>query len=121
MDAQGNITVSRKVSGDQDGDATLFGGVLTNHTSRLFEMLHSKVPQLRYSSLELVSLLLRQGLVSQTTGVQLKPINDAHFLSCLGKSKRSSSTFVCIARRYRQFANQVSCADSFNGRGRATA
>jgi hypothetical protein len=64
MDAQGNITVSEKVSGDQDGDATLFGGVLTNHTCRLFEMLHSKQAVLRYSSLQLVSILLRQGLVS---------------------------------------------------------
>jgi cohesin loading factor subunit SCC2 len=68
MDAKGNITVSKKVSGDQDGDATLFGGVLTNHASRLFDMTHSKQPLLRYSALELLGLLLRQGLVS-TVGI----------------------------------------------------
>ena len=64
MDGDGNITVSKKISGDQDGDATLFGGVLTNHSQRLFEMMHSKSPNLRFSSLELLGLLLRQGLVS---------------------------------------------------------
>lgn len=63
MDSDGNITVSKKVSGDQDGDATLFGGVLTNHSKRLFDMTHSKHPQLRFSALELLGLLLRQGLV----------------------------------------------------------
>jgi cohesin loading factor subunit SCC2 len=65
MDSDGTITVSKKISGDQDGDATLFGGVLTNHSERLFEMTQSTVPQLRLSSLELVGLLLRQGLVRE--------------------------------------------------------
>lgn len=63
MNSDGGITVSKKISGDQDGDATLFGGVLTNHARRLFEMTHSVYPELRFSSLELVGLLLRQGLV----------------------------------------------------------
>jgi cohesin loading factor subunit SCC2 len=28
MDADGKVTVSKRVSGDQNGDATVFGGVL---------------------------------------------------------------------------------------------
>lgn len=66
MDSDGKITVCKKISGDQDGDATLFGGVLTNHAERLFEMTHSIYPNLRFSALELLGLLLRQGLVSFT-------------------------------------------------------
>ena len=69
MDADGNITVSKRISGDQDGDATLFGGVLTSHADRLFEMLHSKSAAIRMSTLELLGLLLRQGLVNPNEAV----------------------------------------------------
>lgn len=63
MESDGTITVSKKISGDQDGDATLFGGVLTNHAQRLFQMTESDSPELRLSALQLLGLLLRQGLV----------------------------------------------------------
>lgn len=69
MEADGNITVSKKISGDQDGDATLFGGVLTSHSGRLFEMIHSTSPVIRQSTLELLGLLLRQGLVNPNEAV----------------------------------------------------
>lgn len=69
MDADGNITVSKRISGDQNGDATLFGGVLTNHADRLFEMTHSANPTIRHSTLQLLGLLLRQGLVNPNEAV----------------------------------------------------
>jgi cohesin loading factor subunit SCC2 len=69
MDADGNITVSKRISGDQNGDATLFGGVLTNHAERLFEMTHASNPTIRHSTLELIGLLLRQGLVNPNEAV----------------------------------------------------
>jgi cohesin loading factor subunit SCC2 len=58
------VTLSNRISGDQDGDATLFGGVLTNHANRLFEMSQSKDRRVRYAALDLIGLLLRQGLVN---------------------------------------------------------
>jgi cohesin loading factor subunit SCC2 len=64
MDASDNITVREKISGDQDGDATLFGGVLTSHSNRLYEMIHSRNSDIRYSTLKLISILLRQGLLN---------------------------------------------------------
>lgn len=69
MDANGNITVSKRISGDQDGDATLFGGVLTSHADRLFEMIHSKSVAIRRSTLQLLELLLRQGLLNPNEAV----------------------------------------------------
>lgn len=69
MDADGNITISKRIAGDQDGDATLFGGVLTSHADRLYEMIHAKSPVIRQSTLELLGLLLRQGLVNPNEAV----------------------------------------------------
>mmetsp|Transcript_4615 Transcript_4615/g.10933 ORF Transcript_4615/g.10933 Transcript_4615/m.10933 type:complete len:1809 (+) Transcript_4615:256-5682(+) len=64
MDSKTNITVSNKISGDQDADATLFGGVLTSHATRLFQMTQSEDRTLRYAALDLVGHLLRQGQVN---------------------------------------------------------
>jgi cohesin loading factor subunit SCC2 len=64
MDSKTNITVSKQISGDQDADATLFGGVLTNHASRLFEMTQVRDKNLRFASLDLIGHLLRQGQVN---------------------------------------------------------
>lgn len=69
MENDDKITVSKKISGDQDGDATLFGSMLTNHTQRLFEMTQSPEKTLRFGSLELLSVLLRQGLVNPNEAV----------------------------------------------------
>ena len=64
MDSKKNITVSKKIAGDQDADATLFGGVLTNHASRLFHMTQVRDKTLRFQSLDLIGHLLRQGQVN---------------------------------------------------------
>ena len=69
MDANKNITVSKRISGDQDGDATLFGGVLTNHSARLFQMTKSSEHKIRLAVLECLGLLLRQGLVNPNEAV----------------------------------------------------
>ena len=61
MDSKKNITVSKKISGDQDADATLFGGILTNHATRLFQMTKSRDKSIRFAAVELVGHLLRQG------------------------------------------------------------
>jgi len=64
MESKSNITLSKKISGDQDADATLFGGVLTSHASRLFEMTQARDKRLRFAALDLIGHLLRQGQVN---------------------------------------------------------
>jgi cohesin loading factor subunit SCC2 len=64
MDSKKNITVSKKISGDQDADATLFGGILTTHASRLLQMTQVKDKRLRFAALDLVGHLLRQGQIN---------------------------------------------------------
>ncbi len=61
MDSKKTITVSKRISGDQDADATLFGGILTNHASRLFEMTKSRDKSIRFAAVDLIGHLLRQG------------------------------------------------------------
>ena len=75
MDSKSNITVSKRISGDQDGDSTLFGGVLSSHASRIFEMTQCRDKMIRFASLELVGHLLRQG--------QLNPNDAVPFLLAL--------------------------------------
>lgn len=69
MDSKDNITTSKKISGDQDGDSTLVGGVLTKQSPRLFQMTQAKEDGLRITSLELLGQLLRQGLVNPNEAV----------------------------------------------------
>eukprot|EP00980_Cylindrotheca_fusiformis_P014094 scaffold3702_cov126-Cylindrotheca_fusiformis.AAC.6 len=64
MDSKKSITLSKRISGDQDGDATLFGGVLTSHAPRLFQMTQVKDKTLRFAALDLIGHLLRQGQVN---------------------------------------------------------
>lgn len=64
MNSDENVTLSKRISGDQNGDATLFGGVLTNHSQRLFEMTKDARATIRMSTLRLLGLLLRQGLLN---------------------------------------------------------
>ena len=63
-EVEGKTSLSKRVSGDQNGDATLFGGVLTNHSTRLFEMTKDPRATIRLSTLYLLGLLLRQGLLN---------------------------------------------------------
>lgn len=64
MESNRNITNSKKISGDQDGDATLAGGVLTQHHKRLYEMTKDSNEQIRHACVDLLSHLLRQGLLN---------------------------------------------------------
>jgi len=64
MDSNQSITLSNKISGDQDSDATLVGGVLTQHSPRLYQMTKDKNDRIRYACVDLLSHLLRQGLLN---------------------------------------------------------
>ena len=64
MESNQNITVSNKISGDQDSDATLVGGVLTCHSQRLHDMTKDRNERIRYACVDLLSHLLRQGLLN---------------------------------------------------------
>lgn len=64
MESDGNLSLAKRISGDQDGDATLFGGVLTNHAGRLFELTRSRDSSVRFAVLKVIGVLLRQGLVN---------------------------------------------------------
>jgi cohesin loading factor subunit SCC2 len=64
MERKKEITMSKKISGDQDADATLFGGILTNHVKRLFAMTCCRDVGIRKSAVELIGHLLRQGQVN---------------------------------------------------------
>lgn len=69
MDAKAGITVSKKISGDQDADATIFGGVLTSHSSRLLQMTQDNDKNIRFAALDLVGHLLRQGQLNPNEAV----------------------------------------------------
>ncbi|KAI2491978.1 HEAT repeat associated with sister chromatid cohesion [Fragilaria crotonensis] len=47
MESNQSITVSNKISGDQDSDATLVGGVLTCHSQRLHDLTKDKNKRIR--------------------------------------------------------------------------
>jgi cohesin loading factor subunit SCC2 len=64
MDSKKSITVSKKIAGDQDADATLFGGILTSHASRLLQLTQVKDKRLRFAAVDLVGHLLRQGQIN---------------------------------------------------------
>jgi len=61
MDSKDNITVSKKVSGDQDGDASLIGACCIQHSQRLFAMTSNADANIRLNALLLIETLLRQG------------------------------------------------------------
>jgi cohesin loading factor subunit SCC2 len=64
MESKADITTSKKVSGDQDGDASLIGACCIQHAPRIFAMTSSIDPKIRLHSLLLIETLLRQGLVN---------------------------------------------------------
>jgi cohesin loading factor subunit SCC2 len=69
MNKKETATLSKKISGDLDGDATLFGGVLTSHAPRLFDMTQAPDPKIRFAAVELLGILLRQGLVNPNEAI----------------------------------------------------
>lgn len=62
-------SVSERIAGDQDGDATILGGILSNHADRLCEMTLALDTKLRDISLQLLEVLLRQGLINPNDAV----------------------------------------------------
>ncbi|KAL7534879.1 hypothetical protein ACHAXR_010105 [Thalassiosira sp. AJA248-18] len=59
-----DITLSKRISGDQDGDACISGSVLTKHADRLYELTLSKDEKVRHMIIDLIGHLLRQGLIN---------------------------------------------------------
>lgn len=64
MQSQATISVSKRISGDQDGDACISGSVLTKHADRLYELILSNDERVRHMIIELIGHLLRQGLIN---------------------------------------------------------
>jgi cohesin loading factor subunit SCC2 len=69
MEANANVTLSKKIQGDQDSDATLVGGVLSQHANRLFQLTACRNPLIRFAAVELLGHLLRQGLINPMQAV----------------------------------------------------
>jgi len=83
MQAQKDITVSNRISGDQDGDSCISGSVLTKHADRLYELTQSKDEKVRYMIIDLIGHLLRQGLINPMATVP-------HLLAVQGDVKSPS-------------------------------
>lgn len=65
-----SVSVSKKISGDQDGDSTLCGGIMTQHCPQLFQfMTYGKNHLIRLEGVDLVGHLLRQGLINPMDAV----------------------------------------------------
>lgn len=64
MMAEKKVALSKRISGDQDGDACISGSVLTKHARRLYEMKESKDDKVRLMVIDLIGHLLRQGLIN---------------------------------------------------------
>eukprot|EP00592_Proboscia_alata_P008805 CAMPEP_0194364154 /NCGR_PEP_ID=MMETSP0174-20130528/12062_1 /TAXON_ID=216777 /ORGANISM="Proboscia alata, Strain PI-D3" /LENGTH=1887 /DNA_ID=CAMNT_0039138029 /DNA_START=35 /DNA_END=5698 /DNA_ORIENTATION=- len=64
MEKNQEISLSKKISGDQDSDASLVGSVLNQHSTRLFQLTSSVHPKIRLVTLDLIGILLRQGLIN---------------------------------------------------------
>lgn len=60
MDAKSDITVTHRISGDQDSEATIVGGILTKYAPRLHALTKSRNQRLRFVALDLLGNLLRQ-------------------------------------------------------------
>lgn len=77
MESKRSISTSKKVSGDQDGDASLIGACCVHHSNRLFAMASDPDSNIRLHVLLLMETLLRQG--------QLNPMKAIpHLFSLLG-------------------------------------
>jgi cohesin loading factor subunit SCC2 len=84
MAAQKNITLSNRISGDQDGDSSISGSVLTKHAARLYEMTLNKDEKVRHMIVELIGHLLRQGLIN--------PMETVPYLLAMQGDVKSQST-----------------------------
>ncbi len=71
MESKDNITTSKKVSGDQDGDASLIGACCIQHAPRLFELTSNQNATIRFHTLLLIETLKRQGLLNPMEMVRI--------------------------------------------------
>ncbi len=69
MQSKENITLSKKISGDQDGDASLIGSCCAEQLPRLFEMTSSCSEHIREYATILIETLSRQGLLNPMEAV----------------------------------------------------
>jgi cohesin loading factor subunit SCC2 len=69
MESKKNVTVSKRISGDQDSEAVLFGGIIRHKSSRIYEMTHSRNVSIRFAAVDLIGNLLRQGQLNPNTAV----------------------------------------------------
>lgn len=67
---QRDLTLSDKISGDQDGDASLIGSCCTQHAYSLLELSLHMNRNVRYQSISLIDVLLRQGLMNPMEAVR---------------------------------------------------
>lgn len=67
MEANKGMTKSKKISGDQDGDASLLGMCVLEHIDRVYEMTASLNPKIRLGSVLLLETVRRQGLSNPMT------------------------------------------------------
>lgn len=89
MATQKNVTLSKRIGGDQDGDACIYGSVLTKHSYRLYELTLSKDDKVRYMIIDLIGHLLRQGLINPMETVP-------HLLAVQGDVKSSSTRALAL-------------------------
>jgi cohesin loading factor subunit SCC2 len=69
MASDKSITTAKKISGDQDSDASLFGGILASHADQLLKLSLSTDVNVRFAAVELTAVLLQQGQVNPNDAV----------------------------------------------------
>ncbi|KAL9191509.1 hypothetical protein ACHAXT_001215 [Thalassiosira profunda] len=89
MDHQKDITLSKRISGDQDGDACISGSILTKHADRLYELTLSKDEKVRQMIIDLIGHLLRQGLINPMATVP-------HLLAVQGDVKSPATRSLAL-------------------------
>lgn len=64
MKAKTGSNLSRQISGDMDGDATLVGGIIGQHVARLYTMTKSENHRVRLATVDLLGTLLKMGMLN---------------------------------------------------------
>ena len=86
---QKHVALSKRISGDQDGDACISGSVLTKHVDRLYELTQSKNEKVRHMIFDLIGHLLHQGLINPMATVP-------HLLAVQGDVKSPSTRALAL-------------------------
>lgn len=129
METKADITTSKKISGDQDGDASLIGACCIQHAPRLYEMTSSLYPMVRMNAVLLIETLLRQGLLNPMELVSnlilVKYVVTVRIISYLTSAQLSicataGASLICSPRRLEAtFSSQLG-SEIVDGRGRET-